>query len=410
VIDSHGLPVYEDDPYRALSYDGEAPAPLVSHLKNTPWIYAGSFSKTLAPGLREGYLIASPELYPHLVKLKQSTDLHSNRPGQWFIAQQLASPDFPAHLQSLRDTYRVGRDAMQAALEKHFADLADWQVPKGGLFFWLTLKQPQDTRELLKVALAECNVAFMPGEPFYPNPEDGIGHLRLNFSHAAPERIEEGIARLAQLVRRLPLSFAGSNKSRSESGFFLAEAASAADRPCAFQHVTPARPERNTACCRVSTAFCGRTACGSPAVPGVPVPEPGRDYRQQAVVPGPMEVDGITVTPMPLATMWRMVLSELPCRVLARPEWWFCLLASSLHACSTWSRKQLPWVSSSTLSSVSWLALTQSCFSQGWPLGVATTKGSSYSGQATVPASSNGSATMMASTSPRLSISASRAV
>lgn len=201
VIDSHGLPVYEDDPYRALSYDGEAPAPLVSHLKNTPWIYAGSFSKTLAPGLREGYLIASPELYPHLVKLKQSTDLHSNRPGQWFIAQQLASPDFPAHLQSLRDTYRVGRDAMQLALEKHFADLADWQVPKGGLFFWLTLKRPQDTRELLKVALAECNVAFMPGEPFYPDPEDGIGHLRLNFSHAAPERIDEGIARLAALVR-----------------------------------------------------------------------------------------------------------------------------------------------------------------------------------------------------------------
>jgi DNA-binding transcriptional MocR family regulator len=90
---------------------------------------------------------------------------------------------------------------MQAALEKHFADLADWQVPKGGLFFWLTLKQPQDTRELLKVALAECNVAFMPGEPFYPNPEDGIGHLRLNFSHTAPERIDEGIARLAGLVR-----------------------------------------------------------------------------------------------------------------------------------------------------------------------------------------------------------------
>lgn len=201
VIDAHGLPVYEDDPYRALSYDGEAPAPLVSHLKKTPWIYAGSFSKTLAPGLRIGYLIASPELYPHLVKLKQSTDLHSNRPGQWFIAQQLADPAFPAHLQSLRDTYRVGRDAMQAALEKHFADLADWQVPQGGLFFWLTLKQPQDTRELLKTALAERNVAFMPGEPFYPNPQDGIGHLRLNFSHAAVERIDEGIARLAELVR-----------------------------------------------------------------------------------------------------------------------------------------------------------------------------------------------------------------
>ena len=202
VLDAASTVVFEDDPYRALSYDGEAPAPLVSHLKKASWIYAGSFSKTLAPGLREGFLIATPDLYPLLVKLKQSTDLHSNRPGQWFIAKALNSPDYPVHLQRLRDTYRVGRDAMQAALEKHFADLADWQVPHGGLFFWLTLKQAQDTRVLLKVALEQENVAFMPGEPFYPDPQQGIGHLRLNFSHAAPERIDEGIARLAALIRQ----------------------------------------------------------------------------------------------------------------------------------------------------------------------------------------------------------------
>ncbi|MOA53324.1 2-aminoadipate transaminase [compost metagenome] len=90
---------------------------------------------------------------------------------------------------------------MQAALEKHFADLADWQVPQGGLFFWLKLKTTRDTRELLKVALGEHNVAFMPGEPFYANQADGIGRLRLNFSHATPDRIEEGVARLAKLIR-----------------------------------------------------------------------------------------------------------------------------------------------------------------------------------------------------------------
>ncbi|TCW33646.1 aminotransferase-like domain-containing protein [Gulbenkiania mobilis] len=200
VLDHAGAPVIEDDPYRALSYDGEAPAPLVSHLKKAPWVYCGSFSKTLAPGLRVGFLIASPDLYPYLVKIKQSTDLHTNRPGQWQVLQLLQSPDFPAHLDRLRAVYRAGRDAMQAALERHFADLADWEVPKGGLFFWLTLRTRQDTRVLMQRALAH-DVAFMPGEPFYPVPEEGLGHLRLNFSHASAERIEEGIARLAQIIR-----------------------------------------------------------------------------------------------------------------------------------------------------------------------------------------------------------------
>jgi len=201
VFDATNVPVFEDDPYRALAYDGAAPAPLVSHLKSAPWIYAGSFSKTLAPGLRLGYLIASPTLLPHLIKLKQAADLHANRPAQWFVTQWLTSPDYPAHLARLAATYRIGRDAMQAALQRHFADLATWQTPQGGLFFWLKLNRAIDTRELLKVALEQHNVAFMPGEPFYPNPQDGLGHLRLNFSHASPERIEEGLARLAALVR-----------------------------------------------------------------------------------------------------------------------------------------------------------------------------------------------------------------
>ena len=201
VIDAAKLPVIEDDPYRALSYDGEAPQPLVTHLKNAPWVYCGSFSKTLAPGLRIGYLVASKDLIPYFVRLKQAADLHTNRLGQWFNTRWLQSGDYLDHLKQLQQSYKVGRDAMQAALEKHFGDIADWLVPHGGLFFWLTLKQPRDTRPLLKVALEQHNVAFMPGEAFYANPEQGIGHLRLNFSHASPERIEEGIARLASVIR-----------------------------------------------------------------------------------------------------------------------------------------------------------------------------------------------------------------
>ncbi|RBH45570.1 PLP-dependent aminotransferase family protein, partial [Pseudomonas sp. MWU13-2860] len=93
-----------------------------------------------------------------------------------------------------------GRDAMQASLQRHFSDLADWQLPQGGLFFWLKLKQPRDTRQLLPLALQQ-NIAFMPGEAFFPDPERNLGYLRLNFSHASPERIETGIARLAALLR-----------------------------------------------------------------------------------------------------------------------------------------------------------------------------------------------------------------
>ena len=94
---------------------------------------------------------------------------------------------------------------MQAALTEHFADLADWQLPQGGLFFWLQLKRPIDTRTLLDCALAR-DVVFMPGEPFFVDPEQNPGYLRLNFSHVAPARLHEGVSRLAGVIREALLS------------------------------------------------------------------------------------------------------------------------------------------------------------------------------------------------------------
>ena len=155
-----------------------------------------------------GFLIATPDLYPHLLRLKQSADLHTNRIGQWQALQWLGTEKYRGHLAELRDFYRLRRDAMQAALEEHFADLADWEVPQGGLFFWLTLKQPLDTRTLLTPALAQ-NVAFMPGEPFFVDPDQHPGYLRLNFSHVAPERLSEGLKRLAAVIRQAQTANAG---------------------------------------------------------------------------------------------------------------------------------------------------------------------------------------------------------
>ena len=200
LLDEFGVTLIEDEPYRELVFDEGSATPIVSRLKRASWIYTGTVSKTLLPGLRVGYLIATPDLFPHLLRLKQAADLHTNRIGQWQALQWLGSEHFRAHLVELRKFYRVRRDAMQAALEEHFGDLADWQVPQGGLFFWLELKNKIDTRTLLDAALAK-DVAFMPGEAFFIDPDANPGYLRLNFSHVAPERLGEGLRRLAQVVR-----------------------------------------------------------------------------------------------------------------------------------------------------------------------------------------------------------------
>jgi DNA-binding transcriptional MocR family regulator len=201
LLDEFGVTLIEDEPYRELSFDGGSATPIAGRLKKASWIYTGTVSKTLLPGLRVGYLIASPDLFPHLLKLKQSADLHTNRVGQWQALQWIGSEKYQQHLSELRGFYRERRNAFQVALETHFSDLADWNMPQGGLFFWLKLKQPQDTRTLLDAALAN-DVAFMPGEPFFPEPDNHPGYLRLNFSHIDPARLDEGLKRLAGVVRK----------------------------------------------------------------------------------------------------------------------------------------------------------------------------------------------------------------
>ncbi len=201
LLDEFGVTLIEDEPYRELTFDGGSAKPIAGRLKKASWIYTGTVSKTLLPGLRVGYLIASPDLFPHLLKLKQSADLHTNRVGQWQAMQWIGTEKYQQHLQELRSFYRERRDAFQSALERHFADLADWQVPQGGLFFWLTLKQPLDTRTLLAPSLDQ-DVAFMPGEPFFSEPDQHLGSLRLNFSHIDPARLDEGLKRLAKVVRQ----------------------------------------------------------------------------------------------------------------------------------------------------------------------------------------------------------------
>ncbi|MGB5809044.1 MAG: PLP-dependent aminotransferase family protein [Polyangiales bacterium] len=199
--DASGTPLFEDDPYRDLAYDPCDTTPVCAHLERAPWIYQGSFSKSFAPGLRLGYLAASPVLVPHLVRLKQAADLHSNRLSQWFVMQQLSDPGRAARIETLVARYRAKRDGFDASLRRHFGHLATWERPPGGLFFWLSLLGDTaiDTRRLLTPAIEE-GVAFMPGEPFFAAATPRAHAIRLNFSHASPSDVDRGLLTLAKLV------------------------------------------------------------------------------------------------------------------------------------------------------------------------------------------------------------------
>jgi len=201
--DESNVALFEDDPYRELVYDACDRSPVCARLRRAPWIYQGSFSKSLAPGLRLGYLAASAPFVPLLTRLKQAADLHSSRISQWLVLEQLRDPARPQRQARLVASYRAKRDHFAHCLQRYLGDLADWEMPPGGLFFWLRLRRPLDTRQLLVESLAR-GVAFMPGEPFYPDAPPSCGALRLNFSHADEAQAQRGLQILADLLRSSP--------------------------------------------------------------------------------------------------------------------------------------------------------------------------------------------------------------
>ncbi len=194
------LPVVEDDPYGQLRYEGEDLPPICTCIPERT-IYLGTFSKTLAPGLRLGWIVCPEVLMNRFVQAKQGADLHTGTFNQ-YVANDICQRGFlRQHVKKLRGVYRERRDTMLDALVEFWPDACSWTHPEGGLFLWAQVPKGIDTTEFLKQALEE-NVAYVPGVNFYPNEDGGFNAMRLNFSYSAPDTIVEGIRRLGVALKK----------------------------------------------------------------------------------------------------------------------------------------------------------------------------------------------------------------
>jgi 2-aminoadipate transaminase len=210
----YGIPIVEDDPYGALRYAGDHVQPLVAldadyqhsaglnghgYMEGNV-IYLGTFSKTLAPGLRLGWMVAPVEVIDQLIMGKQGTDLHTSTFDQMLAYEVVKDGFLEQHVRTIRRVYGERRNVMLQALETHFPEGCSWTHPDGGLFLWARVPEEIDTTTLLPLAV-EHKVAYVPGTAFFADPTRGHNTMRLNFSNAQPQQIEEGICRLGRMLK-----------------------------------------------------------------------------------------------------------------------------------------------------------------------------------------------------------------
>ncbi|MEP4768983.1 MAG: PLP-dependent aminotransferase family protein [Roseibium sp.] len=204
-------PIIEDGAYQSLRYDGDPVPPILAldceksgGIENTRTIYCGSFSKTLSPGLRLGWVCGASSVISRLVLLKQASDLHTSSLNQEAMAV-VADTIFDEQVKKIRTVYKSRRDAMLTALETHMPAGTRWTRPEGGMFVWVELPDGVDAGELLARSVETAKVAFVPGKAFHAD-GSGANTLRLSFSCASPEKIDQGISRLGRLVAEIVAS------------------------------------------------------------------------------------------------------------------------------------------------------------------------------------------------------------
>ena len=192
----HGVLVVEDNPYGLLGFDDE-PMPALRSYDSDGVLYLGSFSKTFAPGYRVGFVIAPHAVRDKLVLASESAVLSPSNASQLAVATYLETCDWKAQIKAYRELYRERRDALVGALGEHLPS-ASWNVPKGGFFVWVRLPDGLDSRAMLPRAVT-ARVAYVPGTAFYYD-GSGADHMRLSFCFPTPDRIREGVRRLAGVV------------------------------------------------------------------------------------------------------------------------------------------------------------------------------------------------------------------
>lgn len=199
LLDRNNTVLIEDDPYGDLMFKGERlPYIGAGKLKNS--ILLGTFSKTVTPGMRTGFIISeNTEILDYISVAKQASDLHSNIFTQYLLWDYLVHNDIETHIEKITTLYKKQASAMLEAIEKYFPKEVSYTVPHGGMFLWATLPEGVSALKMFPKAL-ENRVVYVPGDPFYVGLKD-VNAMRLNYTNADCETIEEGIKRLGQLLK-----------------------------------------------------------------------------------------------------------------------------------------------------------------------------------------------------------------
>jgi 2-aminoadipate transaminase len=194
----HDVLVVEDNPYGLLGFEGE-PQPALRARDADGVVYLGTLSKVFCPGLRIGWALVPPSLRERLVQVKEAADLSHSNFTQAVAYRYFADSSWAETLKSLREIYRERRDATLEALLEDFPPQASWTHPEGGFYVWVDLPEHLDARAMLAKAIT-ARVAYVPGGAFYAD-DQGASQLRLSYCFPPPERIREGVRRLAGVVK-----------------------------------------------------------------------------------------------------------------------------------------------------------------------------------------------------------------
>ena len=194
LAEKYDVYVLEDNPYGEIRFSGQHVPAVKSFDKSGHVFYMSTFSKTIAPGFRLGWLVADKAVVNKLTVLKQSADLHTDNLAQFAVAQFFADNDVDAHVKEISALYGKRKDLMLEGIKKYFPEGVKYTDPEGGMFLWVEVPGVDDTVELFKECL-EHDVAFVPGDPFFAG-EVQPGAFRLNYSNMKEDQIEVGLKRL----------------------------------------------------------------------------------------------------------------------------------------------------------------------------------------------------------------------